>query len=214
MKFRSLLCIFFALTVCSLLNAQALDGFIVEYNGGSYSCSDSGDTYEVGEVLENGRIGLISKKIRQLRASIEKAEGAKKIILSKKLKSLNKLKRNVIEVCRGVGGNPPPSGTSTPAPTPTSATGGGSSFDAQGNVTQAGMALFSIPSGLSANIERGRVAHEQNCGCHLVKPNLPQTGRPFTNLRARIAQSPMFLSESKVSDATLADITAYLNRFR
>ena len=201
---------FFALIVCSSLNAQPLDGFIVEYNGGSYSCSDSGDTYKVGEILDNGRVVLIAKKIRQLRASIEKAEGAKRISLSKKLKSLNKLKREVVEACRVVGGNSPTTGTASPTPTPTS----GGNFDVQGNVTPAGMALFSIPSGISANIERGRVAHEQSCGCHLVKPNLPQTGRPFTNLRTRIAQSPMFLSESKVSDATLGDITAYLNRFR
>jgi hypothetical protein len=139
--------------------------------------------------------------------ALKSATGAKRTSLLNKLKSLERLKREVTEVCKGV--NPSGSGTPTPTPTPTSGSSTGN-FDAQGNVTAKGMALFMIPAGLSANIDRGKLVYDLNCtGCHAAK-----TGRPFTTLRSKIAEAPMDYDSSEITDAALADLTAYLNRFR
>lgn len=188
----------------SILHAQTLDEFVVEHKGINYSCSASGGSYEVGKVSNNGRISSLSKQIRTVRLALENAQGAKRTNLSNKLKNLQRLKREVVGVCKEA--NSTGSTTLTPIATPTSS----GNFDAQGNVTSKGMALFMIPAGLSANIDRGKVVYDLNCtGCHAAK-----TGRPFTTLRTDIAKAPMDFDSSEITDASLADLTAYLNRFR
>lgn len=190
----------------SNLNAQKFDAFVVEYGGASYSCSSSGSSYEVGKVLSSGRVSSIAKQIRAVRSALERAQGAKKTSLLKKLKSLTRLKREVIGICNE--GDSSGSGTPTPTTTPTGTSGG--NFDVQGNVTAKGIATFLIPAGLSANIDRGKLVYELNCtGCHVAK-----TGYPFTALRTKIAVAPMDFDSSEITDASLADLTAYLNRFR
>jgi hypothetical protein len=207
MKFRLSSVVSIVLLGSSFFNAQALDEFVVEHNGVDYSCSTSGSRYEVGQLLGGGRVASLEKRIRKIRLALEAAEGAKKTSLLNKLKSLIRLKREVVGVCKEVV--PPVSATPTPTSTPTSGTSGGN-FDAQGNVTVKGMAIFMIPAGLGANIERGKLVYDLNCtGCHVAK-----TGRPFTTLRTKIAEAPMDFDSSEIPDASLADLTAYLNRFR
>lgn len=197
--------VLFTLSGLSILDAQAPDQFVVEHQGVSYSCSATGSSYEVGKVTNGGRVSSLAKQIRKLRLALEAASGAQRTSLLNKLKSLMRLKREVVDVCKAVSS--PVSGTPTATPSPGSGSG---NFDAQGNVTAKGMALFMIPAGLSANIDRGKSVYDLNCtGCHD-----PKTGRPFTTLRAKIALPPMDYDSSEITDAALADLTAYLNRFR
>ena len=104
----------------------------------------------------------------------------------------------------GSGTNPTPVPTRTPTPT----TG---NFDGSGNVTAAGKALFGIPSNLSANVSAGRSAWQFGCqGCH----GSEKLNKTFSSYRALLKASPMFIFENDVPDSELANLTAYLNRFR
>lgn len=101
-------------------------------------------------------------------------------------------------------------GGTTPTPTPTPPSSGTNCFDSSGSATSAGKSKFGIPSSLGANITSGRYAVQSMCsGCHD-----DELGRTFSNLRTAIAADPMFYTSQDVSDAVLANITAYLNRFR
>lgn len=105
------------------------------------------------------------------------------------------------------GATPTPQPTATVAPTPTPVPG---NFDNEGNVTEAGKVLFGIPPNLSANISRGRIVQQNKCtGCHVER-----VGWTFTAIRTNIKRPPMLFDEAQVPDPTLADLIAYLNRFR
>ena len=99
------------------------------------------------------------------------------------------------------------SASATPTPTPNPQTG---NFDNNGNVTAAGKAIFGIPSNLSANISAGRTVQQVKCtGCHVERTNYT-----FPVVREKIKQSPMLFDEEQVPDQQLANLVAYLNRFR
>lgn len=83
-------------------------------------------------------------------------------------------------------------------------------FTSSGQVTAAGKLAFGIPDYLSADITTGRSAYNNYCaGCHEERVN-----RSFSDLRENTKRSPMFYDENTLTDATLAQITAFLNRFR
>lgn len=96
-----------------------------------------------------------------------------------------------------------PTRTPTPIPTLTS-----TNFDSAGNVTEKGKTTFAIPSSLTANIEKGRlVSNNNSCtGCHGEK-----TSRSYTNLAGILPAAPMYI---QLSSQDLANLTAYVNRFR
>ena len=106
-----------------------------------------------------------------------------------------------------------PAATATPTPTPTviaTSTPGSSNFDALGNVTEKGKVTFGIPSQLSGNVTTGKNVTRSFCsGCHSEKVN-----RTYPELDAAIRKSPMLYDESNMTRQELADIVAYLNRFR
>ncbi|MCO6429608.1 MAG: hypothetical protein J5J00_02020 [Deltaproteobacteria bacterium] len=128
--------------------------------------------------------------------SIKSKKGSKgKLALLKRLNSLGKRQ------CRK------DSAPGTPSPTPAPTLG---NFDAFGNVTAQGKAAFGIPSIYSGNVSQGKALYQSICiGCHVERVNWS-----FPALRSAIAQSPMFYDESRISNSDLANITAYLNRFR
>jgi mono/diheme cytochrome c family protein len=104
----------------------------------------------------------------------------------------------------GGGGGSSPSPTPTPPPT-----SGSGCFDSSGSATSAGKAKFGIPSSYSANITAGKSAVQAMCsGCHS-----DELGKKFSQYRTAIALDPMFYDEAQVPNSTLANITAYLNRF-
>lgn len=81
-------------------------------------------------------------------------------------------------------------------------------FEGNGDVTSLGKQRFEIPSQLSANVTRGRTVWSSVCsGCHASE----KRDRTFPTLKSTISGSPMFLV---LSQATLGDLVAYLNRFR
>lgn len=89
----------------------------------------------------------------------------------------------------------------TPRPAPTTPASGGN-FDAQGNTTK-----FGIPAGLVGNINAGSPIWSNTCsGCH----GSEKTNRSFGQLKASLNIGAM--SFIRLSDAQLANLTAYLNR--
>jgi hypothetical protein len=95
-----------------------------------------------------------------------------------------------------------------PTPTPTPIPGSSSNFDGSGNLTAKGKLAFGVPSSVSGNITAGRSLTQSYCTCHEER-----IGHSFPVLRAAIAQPPMSFDNTQMTDAMLANITAYLNRF-
>jgi hypothetical protein len=192
--------------------------FEVSYNEESYICTVKGATFLVS-ISNNGRELLLTRRIKVLKKQLQKATGQKKAKIGKQIRVLAKLNRMVVKVCKQTSSSlftPTPGSTltpSTPTPTVVPTTGGNvgeGNFDNDGNVTSTGKALFGIPDSLSANVSRGKLVHDQQCvGCHA-----PKTNKSFSYLRTEIAKSPMFIDTTRMPDATLADLTAYINRFR
>ena len=122
-----------------------------------------------------------------------------------KLDTAVALRRAGTTACAHIG-----SGTPSLTPTPTATPNlGNTNFDSSGNVTPKGMVVFGIPSSLSGNITAGKNIVQSYCSCHSDK-----NGLSFNSLRSAIALSPMFFDSTQVADPMLANITAYLNRFR
>lgn len=139
-------------------------------------------------------------QMANLKKQIKKASGSKKSKLEAKLKVLKAKNKKAQAACNQFNGG------SNPTPTPISS----GNFTGTGDVTAAGKLLFAIPSTLSANITTGKNLHSMLCsGCHGEK-----LGRSFNSLRSSIAATPMSFTTSDVSDSELANITAYLNRYR
>lgn len=99
--------------------------------------------------------------------------------------------------------------TSPPAPLPTNTPLSGN-FDSRGNVTEKGKSVFGIPSNLSANVSAGKIVSQSFCtGCHGER-----VGLSYQTIDSAIRRSPMLYDESAISRQQLADLVAYLNRFR
>ena len=77
-------------------------------------------------------------------------------------------------------------------------------FDKRGNTIQ-----FGIPPKVVGNGHRGQQAYASSCaGCH--GSEVKGAEMTFEAIKLRICQAPMFIST--LNDASLADITAYLNK--
>lgn len=153
--------------------------------------------------------GLLFKSVGQTLAELKRRKAAaSKIALYKEMKRIGK---SECRKTREPTETPPPGGASpTPTPRATATPAATGNFDNGGNVTSAGKAAFGIPSNLSASISTGKTIHDINCkGCHAEKTN-----RSFNQLRISISASPMFFTQQDIPDSALANLTAYLNRFR
>ena len=175
------------------------DSYQTDDGSKTYTCAYLNDKYLAGKFLKKNPEYFLSYQadLRNKKKARKRASGSKALKLSKKIKKLKKLKRagnNACSDARGGDGD----------------TGGGTNFDAQGNVTAAGYALFQIPTNLPANIFTGQTVYNNKCvGCHIERTN-----RTFTNLREETRQAPMYYDENTLTDPDLANLTAYLNRFR
>ena len=153
-------------------------------------------------------------------------EKRSKALKNGKLKKALELKRYLLEarpLCRSFvpgEGIPTPIGTINPIPTATATpVTPAKNFDNQGNVTDAGKDCFRIPRALSANVLEGSQHVNQYCvTCHgpnlLDVPNAILFDREFTFTRERTRVSPMNFNEQSLTDDVLADIAAFLNRYR
>lgn len=166
--------------------------------------------YEAG-ALKKARGPLTVRNFSTYKALAKKAKsdaaktsGSKRKKLVKRASSYTAMAKQLNPFCTVA-----PTPTPTPTPTP-GAPGEELYFDAAGNLTAYGKAQLGVPATLEANITRGRTAQDGYCtGCHIER-----TFYAFPVLRERIAQPPMFYDSSRVPDQTLADLVAYLNRFR
>lgn len=108
------------------------------------------------------------------------------------------------------GGNPTPTPTPTRTPTPTP--NPLSCFDSNHQNTKAG--CFSIPNGTTGNVARGSTLWSSGSGgvpscrgCHGTE----YLNRSYSQLAALLPASPMFINASQQQ---IADLTAYLNRYK
>lgn len=193
-------------SVVTAMEAQTIELFEVASGSRTFFCHTKGSTYVAGLLAKTNNTSTFTSyatEIKKIQRSILRATGKKKTSLQKKLKTYKARQKTDNPVC-ALG---PP--IQTPTPLPTSSPGSGV-FDPLGNVTETGKNLLQIPSGLSANISRGKTVYLSNCvGCHIERTN-----RTFSDLRFNTSRPPMFFNEQRLTDIDLADLTAYLNRFR
>lgn len=178
------------------------ESFQTASGGKTVTCAVVSATWKAGKYL-NGNVTLFLAHVqarKNLKLSLRKtSDSAKAARIRKKIAAITKRIKAEDPVCSaGPGGGG----------------GGGSgsgSFDSLGNVTAAGKALFGIPSNLNASIDAGLTVHNFNscAGCHGEERN-----RTFSAYRTIIAGPEMGFSVNDINDQQLADLTAYLNRFR
>ncbi len=180
--------------------------FQTSQNGHTYTCGMVNSKWN-GGILVSGRFMPFSQLITNTKVKLRTATGKKKLKLKAKLASYKNSHSTVGSICRaaasGGGG-----GGSTPTHTPTPPPSSGSNFDSSGNVTAAGKALFTIPSSLSANKSRGQTVWSSTCrACHSSE----YQNKRYVDLVNVLPAAPMFVH---ISNNQLADLVAYLNRFR
>jgi len=184
--------------------------------GKTVRCGSVGGRWVSGTFVAGSDTSFLpqSASIKALQVKAKKASGSAKTKLLTRIKAATKKRKSDDIVCApGMGGEV------TPTPTPISSNpeptdpGTIAYFDSSKNVTEEGKVLMKIPSQLVANLDRGKSLFLNTCnGCHSSR------GEPvnytFDKLRMKIAISPMFFTTSSITDPQLADLTAYLNRFR
>ncbi|MBN8550879.1 MAG: hypothetical protein J0M12_16310 [Deltaproteobacteria bacterium] len=191
-----------------LSDAFASQTFVISSSAGKFTCGLSGSAWVSGKLSRSNFLPFATQ-IKALKLSAKSAGPAKKAKLLAKIKTLKTTMKKGNAACK----NGPPSGGgggggTQPTATPTPAAPG--NFDMAGNVTAKGKALFGIPSSLNGNISAGRSTWQAQCmGCHSDKLN-----RTMSQYRGLISQAPMFFDSNEIPDSTLANLTAYLNRFR
>lgn len=188
------------------VGAQALPSsqmFQMNQNGRTYTCGMVNSVWH-GGMLVSGRFISFAQLITNTKVKMKTAAPAKKAAMKIKLASYKKSHTVVGAICRAAANsnnNPP---TSTPRPTPNTAT----NFDSSGNVTAAGKTLFAIPSSLSANKDRGKTVWDGECrACHSSE----YRNKRYTDLVNLLPGAPMYIH---LQSSELADLVAYLNRFR
>jgi hypothetical protein len=189
--------------------------FQVSTEDGKFVCGKISNKWVPGAYV-NKKAKLfqpLSAKIKQIQKQMAKADPSQHESMQLQLNTVqSKLTLGKPHCKKGkpTSGGGSGGGGSTPTPTPTPPSSGTNCFDSSGSATSAGKAKFGIPSSLGANITSGRYAVQSMCsGCHA-----DELGRTFSNLRSAIAADPMFYTNQDVPDSVLANITAYLNRFR
>jgi hypothetical protein len=165
--------------------------------------------------IENGcrsidDVAEANKKIANLKRKLKRAKQKNIGKIKRQLRlannELNSLKK--LDECIYDPSGPIPTPTGTPVAIPTTA--GSLYFDTSGNVTDTGKLFFEIPNNLTANIAKGKIWYNNNCvGCHVEKNN-----RSFIVLRESTVKPPMSFNAENLPDSDLANVTAYLNRYR
>ena len=154
--------------------------------------------------------------IRSIKKKIKNANARNIPKLRKKLRSNKQLRKAGDASCpassSGGGGNSGGgrSGGGNSGGGSNNGNNASSYFDIQGNVTAFGKATFGIPSHLPADVITGRTVFNTYCiGCHNERRRFT-----FAELRQAILQSPMDYDQTQLPDQDLAQIMAYVSRFR
>jgi hypothetical protein len=201
-------------------------------------CGKVNGTWLSGKLVGRDRAFFLSvgEEIKNIVRSLKKLKGLKKKKVSANLSKLRKGKKANDEICVREGslldekGNVPlpvatPTNTplpnapaSTPTATPTPITNSDSFFLSNGDVTIAGKEVMGIPTNLSANLMRGREKYGggdagYGCmGCHSQE----KRNSTYDRINRAIVDptGPMYGIVRPMPPSDLADIVAYLNRFR
>ena len=210
----NVLCLGLSLSISSIVYALSPGAayvgpdnvFQTRNSNGTFLCGLINGRWLAGALDKSDRDYFVSyaAQIRTLRQRARTEEGIKKERTLARISTLRSRSSRGGEVCRNGD-----DGGSTPTPKPTTTPSLGN-FDSVGNVTAKGKQTFGIPSNLSGNVSKGKTVHSTKCtGCHSEHTNLT-----FSQYRTWVGQFPMSYTTSSLPDGELADITAYLNRFR
>jgi hypothetical protein len=196
-------CPAFALpTGARLLSAS--DMFQTNHSGKTYTCGRINSAWHGGQLV-SGRFISFAQLIKNTKSAVKRAKGSKRTKLQSKLTSYKSSHSTVGAICRAAADNsniPPPVSTPRPTPTPNLY------FDSAGNVTAAGKSAFAIPSSLSANKDSGLSVWNNECRvCHESE----HRNKRYSELVNLITEDPMYVS---IPNSQLANLVAYLNRFR
>ena len=172
--------------------ASSLDIFEVTEDGRDFTCADIDGTVYAGKLrsdLFSPYKGLAARARRAARA----ASGDRKSTLLARAAQFRAHASTGDAACAG----------GTPAPD--------ANFDGSGNLTEKGKTAFGVPSTLTGNISEGQALYNGTCeGCHSSE----ETNRSFTTLRSELSGDPMYFTSNDIPDSDLADLVAYLNRYR
>lgn len=181
--------------------AEASEIFQVSVGGVTYSCGSSGSTWRSGQI-KAGKFTSYRQLAAKARQAAGSAQGSRRTALLSKAARHKSNARLGDPVCD----DGPPGGGGTPTPTPAPG-----NFDLSGNLTEKGKTTFGVPAHLSGNTTTGRALWNGYCaGCHTSE----QGNRSFSNLRTAIAGEPMYYTTTEITDVQLANLVAFLNRFR
>jgi hypothetical protein len=214
---KLIICLFIA-QLCQIPAAFAAsegDTYTVVLGDTSYTCGYINGAWQTGSINKRSKKFETTKVIiANLRKKLKKSRpaGVVKIKASiRKLKSDAKIYRAECEKGDSSAPSPTPTNKITPTPNPTLTQSVPEKFfDGNGNLTNFGKESLGVPLNLPANSVTGGEIYKVSCqGCHGEKSN-----RTFQVLRTQTAIAPMFFNSTTLPDATLAHITAFLNRFR
>lgn len=184
--------------------------FQITSSGKKYLCATVNSKHQPVKKIkgEDDMYLPLKAEIKTLSSKIKVSSGSAKSKLEAKLSKLKVTLKNASAACK----NGPSSGGngSTPTPTPTPTSSNGACFESNGNATPAGKTKLGISSAFSANISIGKSIHQGLClGCHTEKG----TGYSMSKLRTETSRPDMAFSTQDITDAMLANLTAYLGRF-
>ncbi len=176
--------------------------FTKETSAGVVTCAEIDSSgYLAGILKGSDKFVTYTVLKAKTKSKVALKTGIAKAKLKLKLKKYKKREKEGNLACATGPDNSNPPGGSPPS---------GGNFDLQGNVTEIGKINFGIPANLSANVDVGLGIYNSMCvGCHTANLN-----RSFTDYREKTKLSPMLYDEISLPDNNLANLTAYLNRFR
>jgi hypothetical protein len=193
------------LGLCALcLGTQAAfaqtETFQTTSNGKTITCGASGSSWIPGSLSGSKFTSLVTQRTKK-RTALKKATGAKLAQLKKAIKTLTTRIKTEGPVC--ALGPPDDGDDEVPAD--------GDYFDSSGNLTADGKLAFGVPSELSGNVTSGRVLHDNNSckSCHTEKTN-----SSYSLVLESLEEPSMTYLADSLSTADLANLVAYLNRFR
>lgn len=203
MMFRILFIFIFSSSLAlanNLIEVDPADIENIEVGKRNFACARINNKIIIGKLVESSFIKNFKASIKKARKQVRKAPEDKLAKRARRLAKLKGINRKGKKACRQAlngGGDDEDSGNEN-------------NFDSNGDVTANGKALFQIPSNLSANVSRGQIIFQEYCtGCHMEQRNLT-----FPYYRNAIAGPPMSYNENDLPDQELADLVAWLNRFR
>ena len=196
------LLLFLLILVPSVAAAELLIAVEYQHKGKRFSAQVLCDEGRPFHQKRTGKRVPLSSQVKKAKKAFQRSRTGKTKAKFQKQRALLRASESACREISAPGDSPPP-----PSPTPDPNEG---LYLPNGDITTSGKIFLGIPLSLSANIFEGLERWQANClGCHEERRK-----DTFAELRAAISQPPMYYTEPNLSDETLADIMAYVSRFR